>query len=571
MPSPEPNQKMEELLRAYARKRRDEAGAPFELPPDVRARLQEEVRGTLRKSAAAPAPRWGLSLAGWLRLALAGSVAVLVILMIRSNTAPPASSRQQFAKAEEKKAAPVAPTTTLTARKPAPATPAPSADAFKAPVAAAAPVVPPPTVAPPASNRALAMEKSSSPNEDAAKAAFAKSMEMPNTATASNVFADGTAGSVSGGIAGAPAGGGGGAGFGGGGGFGGFGRGGRNGGGGGGRGGASASAAPAAQIASVSPAAAGNVNAVEQAASSTATRNSQSTLAFAQQMARSGPAARRAPVESDRITEAPSSSVLATFKIERNGNQVRIVDADGSAYEGRVVAPEMLDQLQAGLADRRAAKDLGVPPGAAAKAAPQNAPQGSNFARSPGARNNAPINTPAKGGELLAGTANFDSAARNQAGASQSNLTVTQPAGDGSGFAFQVSGLNRKLNQTVNIIGSCAPMLLPQGASQIGGNSSNQSQALAGANAGASPARPPAGLSQAGAGGNNMVNYQNNAAAAPASPFAQNAQNALNLQNSLNLQNAPNMVLSDRFWRVTGQVQIGASNRFNLDAATVPP
>ena len=101
---------MEELLRACARKRRDEAGAPFELPPDVRARLQAEVRNTLRKSAAAPTPRWGLSLAGWLRLALAGSVAVLVILMLRSNTAPPASSRQQLAQADEKKAATAAPT-----------------------------------------------------------------------------------------------------------------------------------------------------------------------------------------------------------------------------------------------------------------------------------------------------------------------------------------------------------------------------------------------------------------------------------------------------------------------------
>jgi len=40
MPSPDPNKKMEDLLRAYARKRREEAGAPFELAPRVRARLQ---------------------------------------------------------------------------------------------------------------------------------------------------------------------------------------------------------------------------------------------------------------------------------------------------------------------------------------------------------------------------------------------------------------------------------------------------------------------------------------------------------------------------------------------------
>ena len=78
---------MEDLLRAYARKRREEAGAPFELAPDVRARLHEEVRRALGKPAAAPPPRWGLSLADWLRLAVGGAVAALVILMVRDQHA----------------------------------------------------------------------------------------------------------------------------------------------------------------------------------------------------------------------------------------------------------------------------------------------------------------------------------------------------------------------------------------------------------------------------------------------------------------------------------------------------
>ena len=49
---------MEDLLRAYAKKRREEAGAPFELSPDVRARLRQEVRRCLgqirRRAPAAP-------------------------------------------------------------------------------------------------------------------------------------------------------------------------------------------------------------------------------------------------------------------------------------------------------------------------------------------------------------------------------------------------------------------------------------------------------------------------------------------------------------------------------------
>ena len=130
MPTPDPNQKMEDLLRAYARKRREEAGAPFELSPDVRARLQEEVRRTLGKPAAAPAPRRGLSLAGWLRLALGGAVTVLVILVARSNAPLPASSQKQLAQAE-KKAAP--PASTPAFKQPAPTGPARLAEDAKAP------------------------------------------------------------------------------------------------------------------------------------------------------------------------------------------------------------------------------------------------------------------------------------------------------------------------------------------------------------------------------------------------------------------------------------------------------
>jgi len=124
--------------------------------------------------------------------------------------------------------------------------------------------------------------------------------------------------------------------------------------------------------------------------------------------------------------------------------------------------------------------------------------------------------------------------------------------------------LNRKLNQPVSISGTCLPVLLQQGASVIGGNISNQSQPSTGANmavtsALAPQARPPAGQLQAPSAGNNIVNYNN---------IVQNSSNVQNVQNFQNVQNA---AAPGQFWRVTGQVQIGPSNRFNLDAATAQP
>jgi hypothetical protein len=123
----------------------------------------------------------------------------------------------------------------------------------------------------------------------------------------------------------------------------------------------------------------------------------------------------------------------------------------------------------------------------------------------------------------------------------------------GSGFAFQVSGLNRKLNQNVTIVGNCSNVPLPTGNFANGGNLSNQSQALAGANTAlqnTSPAlaRPPASQSP------NMLD-----------------NNAFNYRNFQNTQNTQNAVFPGQFWRVTGQVQIGPSNRFDLDAATATP
>ena len=43
MMPPDPNDKMEELLKAFAQKRREQSGAPFELHPATRKLLQAEV------------------------------------------------------------------------------------------------------------------------------------------------------------------------------------------------------------------------------------------------------------------------------------------------------------------------------------------------------------------------------------------------------------------------------------------------------------------------------------------------------------------------------------------------
>jgi len=404
----------------------------------------------------------------------------------------------------------------------------------------------------PAANDLLAMERSRSSEEASAKALLDQPKETPKPATASGLAADrtnGIGGGVMGGVAAR-----GGGGFGGGGG-------GAGGGGGVGRGGGAgvAAATPGAQLASIPPPAAGSLGAAGPVASSAATRsvprslseggNSQSSSTFAQHMARlEPPLGQNAPVNNEKKIEAPSAGVLALFQIERTGEQVRIVDADGSAYEGRVVTPETLDKLQAAdLVERRAAKDAGIPPGAA------NAAQQNFYSGNLAGQRNGYVDAQANATELPPKTANYDNAARNQVSAAGTDLLKSagpQQAGDAGGFAFQVSGLNRKLNQPVTIVGSCINVALQPGASPAGGNLSNQFQTFAGVNAAlknatTTPARAPASQSQNFLD-SNMANFNNN---------AQNAQNA-----------AP----AGQFWRVTGQVQIGPSNRFNLDAATVP-
>jgi len=700
---------MEDLLRAYARKRREQAGAPFQLAPRVRARLQQEVRSVLGKSTVPPQPRWGLSLAGWLRLALGGAAAALVVAMIWNYTSNHNATRQ-FAKAPTwesnwRVTSPPPPAAAHTAPAPAPSgapTPVTAAPVAANPVnnPVAAPATAPArapatpvaaTAAPPSAERAaplaaspaqptrryseetrpvsgalagattndiLPMERlrlmaadsaiaqpgatpnPSSPGESTAVvspsvASGALQSNGPATPTSANT----TSGADYNALAAVPSGpGGGGGGFGGGGGGMVGGAGGRGGGGGagggagrgggrrGGRAGVASATGPSQPVADTAmppaPAAAAGTSPASPTASTpsapaasvavapvippaydviggingsygamagrmedakatptappitnpdsairnppSAIRNSPSSSVFAQRMVRSGPPpGQEAPAGSVKDRESPQVAVLASFQIERAGQQVRILDADGSAYEGQVVDPGLLAGLQeTGQALRQAAANQGAR-AAAANALQQEVSNG-NFQP----QSNVYVNEQANAGELPSNMANnaavqfqFSSPGM-QALWSLDNL---QQAGAGSGFAFQVSGLNRKLNQNVTVIGTCiaVPLQVVAGGMVGGGFNgfylSNQAQARNGAaanmgNGQTPPAQPPAGQSQ------NLIdngNVNNNI-----------TQNGQAMQNGQALQN---VLSAGQFWRVTAQVQIGATNRFGLDAATFQP
>jgi len=97
----EPNRNLDEQLSAWARKRRDEAGAPFELHPATRKLLQDEVARTFQKKSveptATPAGWWKLF---WPRFAFAGSLCLgMVILagLLLPSLAKSKSKAQQIA------------------------------------------------------------------------------------------------------------------------------------------------------------------------------------------------------------------------------------------------------------------------------------------------------------------------------------------------------------------------------------------------------------------------------------------------------------------------------------------
>jgi hypothetical protein len=83
MPSPEPNKEMDELLRAYAKKRRGQT--PPELHPASRKMLQETVRQTFRSP---PQTRAGGLALHWMGVALGGGVALILVIVLTVHRPP---------------------------------------------------------------------------------------------------------------------------------------------------------------------------------------------------------------------------------------------------------------------------------------------------------------------------------------------------------------------------------------------------------------------------------------------------------------------------------------------------
>jgi hypothetical protein len=78
----EPNKNVDELLKAYAQKRRQQAGQPLEMHPATRKILQDEVAMLREKSARPSATKPKLLFGLWPRIALGSSLALLVVASV---------------------------------------------------------------------------------------------------------------------------------------------------------------------------------------------------------------------------------------------------------------------------------------------------------------------------------------------------------------------------------------------------------------------------------------------------------------------------------------------------------
>src|SRR2546429_9018826 len=122
----EPNRNVEDQLKTWAQKRREEADAPFELHPAARKMLQDEVARTFPKRSDAPLgkpnrppPYVGGYAVGWLkmswsRFALTGSLCVALVVVVGILFLGIAKSKfksQQLALVREQEKAPASETT----------------------------------------------------------------------------------------------------------------------------------------------------------------------------------------------------------------------------------------------------------------------------------------------------------------------------------------------------------------------------------------------------------------------------------------------------------------------------
>lgn len=258
-----------------------------------------------------------------------------------------------------------------------------------------------------------------------------------------------------------------------------------------------------------------------------------------------------------KLAEQPPVEVLNSFQIARNGQQVRLVDADGSIYEGQVVDAGLPGNAQSTGQNGAPANGYAASVQSTANMAQQNA-----SVRNYQPPQNAVVSSPADGSGFQGKAANSE-AVQNQAPPSASSAFISmdnfQQVAGISGFAFQVSGLNRKLNQNVIVVGSCIAVPLQAGLLSNTANLSNQNM---------SQVEPNGAVANYQTRQQQSPSEQNNNILENSGANFSNAQNFLNTANSQAVQN---ILPAGQFWRVTGRVQVGPTNHFDLDAAGVLP
>src|SRR5258707_7336984 len=104
MPS-EPDKPIEQVLKNYAEKRRQDAGAPLEMHPATRKLLQGEVAGQRRPAGDGNGSFLNLLMTFWPRFAFAGSAVALLTVVIWLSL-PKSEPTRQMARAPEKSAEP---------------------------------------------------------------------------------------------------------------------------------------------------------------------------------------------------------------------------------------------------------------------------------------------------------------------------------------------------------------------------------------------------------------------------------------------------------------------------------
>ena len=285
----EPELPIETLLRAAAKKRREEAGAPFELHPADRRLLQGEVTRKFARPQAEtrsfatlvarlrPRLAWGVGILAILGL----SVWVLLPLPRRAESEALLARNQPVSRAMPAKALPPAPTAAPATIAPAPST---AAEAKSAEVAYAE--TPPSSRPTPASQLGmapplLAKDTSAAQNErqatdklePAAPAQLADQQKQLQYKSLSTVAS--------------------------------------------------------ANRAAPTPAAPGGLS-----ASAAAALKGAKALAVTQRFVQTAPAATARALFEDKAP--PAHAVLASFQLEQTGSQLRIVDGDGSVYSGYV-------------------------------------------------------------------------------------------------------------------------------------------------------------------------------------------------------------------------------------------